>query len=255
MLLRRVIEHVKDQNWTAVGLDFVIVVTGVFIGIQVSNWNADRVLRQLEQVYLEQLLIDLESDRATGERGIQAANRTDAAAEVLLGLLEDDSEAEPVGDAELLVATEFAGYAALPIGNRTTYDEMISTGRLGLLRDPELKRALGDYYSRMTGGRQWDDLVRQEQYAYRAAIRGLLTREQSAWARANIRSWAEDREVAMVPAFEHADFLERARGRPEIIDALRSMGAVQQRLRDDSRDMAARAEALAERLRSELDSS
>lgn len=32
MLLRRVIEHVKAQNWTAVALDFVIVVVGVFIG-------------------------------------------------------------------------------------------------------------------------------------------------------------------------------------------------------------------------------
>ncbi|MEO1250920.1 MAG: DUF6090 family protein [Pseudomonadota bacterium] len=36
------IEHVKAQNWIAVGLDFVIVVVGVFIGIQVSNWNEAR---------------------------------------------------------------------------------------------------------------------------------------------------------------------------------------------------------------------
>jgi hypothetical protein len=42
MLLRRITEHVKAQNWTAVALDFVIVVMGVFIGIQVSNWNATR---------------------------------------------------------------------------------------------------------------------------------------------------------------------------------------------------------------------
>jgi hypothetical protein len=34
MLLRRMIEHVKAQNWFAVGLDFFIVVTGVFIGLQ-----------------------------------------------------------------------------------------------------------------------------------------------------------------------------------------------------------------------------
>ncbi len=39
MRLRRVTEHVKAQNWFAVGLDFVIVVVGVFIGIQVANWN------------------------------------------------------------------------------------------------------------------------------------------------------------------------------------------------------------------------
>ncbi|HUH00041.1 MAG TPA: hypothetical protein VMQ83_12835 [Gammaproteobacteria bacterium] len=29
MLLRRVIEHVKTQNWTAVALDFFIVVVGI----------------------------------------------------------------------------------------------------------------------------------------------------------------------------------------------------------------------------------
>ena len=45
MLLRRITEYVKGQNWTAVAIDFFIVVVGVFIGIQVSNWNdalADR---------------------------------------------------------------------------------------------------------------------------------------------------------------------------------------------------------------------
>ena len=42
MLLRRIIEHVKAQNWFAVGIDFVIVVVGVFIGIQVANWNDAR---------------------------------------------------------------------------------------------------------------------------------------------------------------------------------------------------------------------
>ena len=46
MLLSRVIEHVKNQHWTAVILDFVIVVMGVFIGLQVQDWNkADAVAR------------------------------------------------------------------------------------------------------------------------------------------------------------------------------------------------------------------
>ena len=39
MLLRRVMEHVNAQNWIAVGIDFVIVVVGVVIGIEVANWN------------------------------------------------------------------------------------------------------------------------------------------------------------------------------------------------------------------------
>ena len=43
MILRRVTQHVKGENWFAVGLDFVIVVVGVFIGIQVANWNEARL--------------------------------------------------------------------------------------------------------------------------------------------------------------------------------------------------------------------
>jgi hypothetical protein len=46
MLLRRMIDHVKNQNWTAVALDFAIVVMGVFIGIQVANWNETRTNKE-----------------------------------------------------------------------------------------------------------------------------------------------------------------------------------------------------------------
>lgn len=43
MFLRRITDHVKSQNWFAVGLELVILVLGVFIGMQVSNLNEERV--------------------------------------------------------------------------------------------------------------------------------------------------------------------------------------------------------------------
>ena len=42
MILRRLTENLKQQHWTAIGIELVIVVPGVFIGMQVSNWNEDR---------------------------------------------------------------------------------------------------------------------------------------------------------------------------------------------------------------------
>ncbi len=39
MIFRRIKAHVEKENWFAVGIDFFIVVIGVFIGIQVANWN------------------------------------------------------------------------------------------------------------------------------------------------------------------------------------------------------------------------
>lgn len=60
MLFRRLAQHVKDQNWTAVGLDFAIVVIGVFIGIQVANWNDARTERASELKLLSSLYQDIE---------------------------------------------------------------------------------------------------------------------------------------------------------------------------------------------------
>jgi len=250
MILRRVIGHFRQQEWTAIAIDFVIVVVGVFIGIQVSNWNETRVLRERERTHLEQLLIDLESDRDTGERGVAAANRIDDAATAVLAVLEGAPQAVAISDADLMRFLLEAGYAYLPQGNPTTYNEMISTGALGLLQSVELKRALGEYYRSASVGRQWDVLLREEQFAYLAAIRGLLTREQFTWARANVGSRPEPTSPS--PAIDRAVFLERARSRSAIVDSLRSMGAVQERLRNDSRDMALRAEELAVLIEAEL---
>ena len=55
MFLRRIAEHLKTQNWTAVGLDLGIVILGVFIGTQVSNWNQERIEKQ----ETERLLLEL----------------------------------------------------------------------------------------------------------------------------------------------------------------------------------------------------
>ncbi len=58
------IEHVRAQNWTAVGLDFVIVVVGVFIGIQVANWNDEQAGRHR----LEQIVEAMRTDMADARR-------------------------------------------------------------------------------------------------------------------------------------------------------------------------------------------
>ena len=59
MLLRRITEHVKAQNWFAVAIDFVIVVVGVFIGIQVANWNEARLEVQQGAKFAERLKADM----------------------------------------------------------------------------------------------------------------------------------------------------------------------------------------------------
>lgn len=60
MILRRITKHVKDQNWFAVGLDFLIVVIGVFIGLQVNTWNEARQDRVVAAQFELSLTADAE---------------------------------------------------------------------------------------------------------------------------------------------------------------------------------------------------
>lgn len=39
MILRRITEHVREQNWFAVGLDFSIVVVGIWVALMVGQWS------------------------------------------------------------------------------------------------------------------------------------------------------------------------------------------------------------------------
>ena len=48
MLLRSITKHVQDQNWFAIGIDFFIVVVGVFIGMQVAEKAIEAIELKLE---------------------------------------------------------------------------------------------------------------------------------------------------------------------------------------------------------------
>lgn len=64
MILRRLTANLRAQNWTAIGIEFLIVVIGVFLGMQVSNWNQQRLERRATHQMLVQLVPELENQMA-----------------------------------------------------------------------------------------------------------------------------------------------------------------------------------------------
>ena len=38
-MLRRLTQSLREQNWTSITIEFVLLVLGVFLGIQAANWN------------------------------------------------------------------------------------------------------------------------------------------------------------------------------------------------------------------------
>ena len=136
MILRRVIEHVREQNWTAIGIDFVIVVVGVFIGIQVSNWNEDRATTHRAEIFTERLRSDLLKEAWAYESLINYNHQTNANQRRALDALAGDLE---LSDEQFVIsayrATQYKDYTRY----RATFDELVSTGTLGLVADDALR--------------------------------------------------------------------------------------------------------------------
>jgi hypothetical protein len=74
LILRRIVEHMRQQHWTAVFIELAIVVFGVFIGLQANNWNEARLERQRAAVLVEAVRADPhDSDMVQGRFSQQAA--------------------------------------------------------------------------------------------------------------------------------------------------------------------------------------
>lgn len=59
MILRRLSQSLKEQNWTAIWIEFVLLVAGVFLGIQVANWNAERIEQNKTSKILDAFRADM----------------------------------------------------------------------------------------------------------------------------------------------------------------------------------------------------
>ena len=154
MLLRRVIEHVKAQNWTAVGLDFVIVVVGVFIGIQVANWNDARVDRATETTYLQLLQRDIQTTIAEVENQIGFEQFQVQLANDAIPIIEQapsEMRRRKLG----IILTRLGGRRTLKVDSPTFLD-LQSSGRLGLISDPDLRSSILSYFF---GFQRWEAVI------------------------------------------------------------------------------------------------
>ena len=144
MILRRVIEHVKKQHWTAVFLDFVIVVLGVFIGIQVSNWNAARADRAEER----QLLVRLD-DEARALLKIQKSEYAKQMPRVeamtaIHPLLFEQTPDRALTDVECRFIA-ISHWLPAPTDELPILEEAIATGRFDLISNESVKTNLRSF--------------------------------------------------------------------------------------------------------------
>lgn len=147
MILRRLSHSLKAQNWIAIGIEFVLLVVGVYLGIQVSNWNALQQDHRREVEYIERLQRDF---NAIDARLVDNIARWEVKASSSVRVLADfnvyrQSARWPRSKSEMLSDLNNTFNARIPAPRSATYVELLSAGQLGLIRNTKLRDALLEY--------------------------------------------------------------------------------------------------------------
>ena len=170
MILRKLTQSLKEQNWTAIWIEFVLLVAGVFLGIQAANWNAERAEDAKARAALLRIRANLQTDIETirirrvfwhqvADYGNQAIRYA-------------ETREHPRGSAWTSVLAFYQASQLWPWTSRdATYQELRSSGELGLIRSERLRDALSTYYPESTG--QYVDYVLALVPEYRKLVRGL----------------------------------------------------------------------------------
>lgn len=148
MILRRLTPHVRRQDWLAVALDLVVVIVGVFVGLQVSNWNEERKERRKEDAYLARLDAEMDVILERLEGGLLAYRQSTEAAALLLDArrIHRGERAGPMpDDAGIGRAMRMLRAGRVPAGSPAAFKEMVSSGELTILRSEALRDALFRY--------------------------------------------------------------------------------------------------------------
>lgn len=141
MILRRITEHVNAQNWFAVGVDFLIVVVGVFIGIQVSNWNETANDRRREQAVLEAMLEDITATSSDLQEMLDINMAGSESLKVLADHIDNGTAPLPLEEIDIHVFRGIYQYPSFTL-TLATYEELKNTGKLDLVLDQDLRKRL-----------------------------------------------------------------------------------------------------------------
>jgi hypothetical protein len=140
MLLRSVTKHVKDQNWFAVALDFVIVVVGILIAFQITNWSESQRDRAKERQIIERLYSDFEALSGEVSEKIEFLESIVHHLDSLDTLFVDYPKSADLKQLRNFYESAFS----LPsmAGQSDTYEQLIANGDMNLLTNNLLQEQL-----------------------------------------------------------------------------------------------------------------
>src|SRR6478752_3615626 len=125
MVIGRIRDKASKHDWFGVVVELLIVIAGVFLGLQANNWNVARTERAEARQYRSQIVSSLRANEA--DMLARAAYYGQVRAHALAALEVLESLRPTPGETFLVDAYLATNTNRRPL-ERSAYDEMISSG-------------------------------------------------------------------------------------------------------------------------------
>jgi len=121
--------------------EFLVIVVGVLVALGMDNWATSQRERALEAEYLSRLLDDVRYDL----RELSFVDSVSRIGGDASRMLHTPSVVDSLGPSQLVSAVLVAGDVRIPDPSRSTFEELINSGQIVLIRSQEVRRALSSY--------------------------------------------------------------------------------------------------------------
>ena len=244
----RFLHRLRNHDWTGALIELVIVIVGILIALQVSNWNEERTDRERGARFALRLGAELASDQRGMDEALAFWRKVGAYGEAAMAHAEQGALVE--GDRWKTVLAYYQVSQLYPFElEDTTFLEMRDGGGLALLRDESLRKRVADYYRMGGAGLRANILYHRS--AYREEIRGLTPWhvQEYIWSRCFLQGKGASQELldcaSPLPDDDAQRLLDAFRASPTLLPRLREWMSVMQisaivvqGMKGDSRELA-----------------
>jgi hypothetical protein len=144
MFLKRLAHGFRSQDWFTVFVELFVLIFGVFLGLQVDDWNQRRLDRIEEQYYLDRLGRDFERSLIEQDRQLETAKNKFETSLSILQALESRDFGEMTDSEFRNRLSRLWGFPALSLVTATT-DELVANGKASLLQSNTLREELATF--------------------------------------------------------------------------------------------------------------
>lgn len=158
-MIRRLARSLRQQDWVTVAIEFVIVVVGIFVGLQVTQWNEERQAQARELSYLTRLHEDLVAMSAEFEGVLSRADvAVPRALRTFRALEACDATLASASDVQRTLAG-YQNQGTASVVDRT-YQEMVASGGLAAMDERELSGEIAGLFSELDNYQSFISRVR-----------------------------------------------------------------------------------------------